>query len=312
LSDPYRLFFWRESSLDELVDWAAAQPGLEPAGLVFHASRCGSTLVAQMFASLASTLVLSEPAPLDDLLRSQELTHGLSENEVAERVRAVVSALGQPRRPTHKQLVIKLDAWAILWWPVIRRAFPGAPCIFLYREPPPVVASHIARPGSHMVPGFLPPERLTDDFSRPVWAGVGARRPAGARSPEGAPAVEPPARYCSRVLAALYRAALVGAELGELHLCHYRELPELVRRRLAPLFGIVPGHEETAVLADVASRDSRNPALPFAGGEDRDRTVAPEIEAVAEQIAGPLYVDLEAHRTAHLVPSLRTGPGAQP
>ena len=312
LSDPSRLFFWQESGLDELVGWAEAHPGLEPAGLVFHASRCGSTLVAQMFASLASTLVLSEPPPLDDLLRSQEHVLDLSEDEVAKRLRAVVSALGQPRRPTHTRLVIKLDAWAILWWPVIRRAFPATPCIFLYREPAQVVASHMARPGSHMVPGSLPPEQLIGGLPQPVRAAMGPSQPVDVRPLEAAPALEPPAQYCSRVLATLYRAALDAAKRGEVELCHYRDLPELVWRRLAPWFGVVLRPEERAVLADVALRDSRNPMFPFAPGPGRDKTGAPAVEAVAEQFAGPLDVSLEAQRTAQLERRLVTGPVAPP
>jgi hypothetical protein len=314
LSDPFRLFFWQESSVDELVSWAAAHPGLEPAGLVFHASRCGSTLVAQMFASVASTLVLSEPAPLDDLLRSQDHALELSEDEVAERLRAVVSALGHPRRPAQKRLIIKLDAWAILWLPIIRRAFPATPCIFLYREPARVVASHMARPGSHMVPGCFPSERVTGRSPHPVRAAIGARPPVDAPPLEGAPAPapDPPALYCSRVLAALYRAALAAAEQGEVHLYHYRELPELVSRCLAPLFGVVPGPDETRMLADVALRDSRNPMLPFTSGQEGDKAVAPEIEAAVKQFAGPLYVCLEARRRAQLERRPYGGAGARP
>ena len=261
LSDPSRLFFWQESGFDDLVGWAEAHPGLGPAGLVFHASRCGSTLVAQMFASLASTLVLSEPPPLDDLLRSQEHALDLSEDEVAKRLRAVVSALGQPRRPTQTRLVIKLDAWAILWWPVIRRAFPATPCIFLYREPAQVVASHMARPGSHMVPGSLPPERLMGGLPQPVRSAIEASQPVDARPL--ADALEPPAHYCSRVLATFYRAALDAAKRGEVQLCHYRDLPELVWRRLAPWFGVVPRPEERAVLADVRVERLQEPNVPL-------------------------------------------------
>ena len=127
-----------------------------------------------MFAGLASTLVLSEPAPLDEVLRwrqhqpdledepDPEDEPDLEDEEVAGWFRGVVSGLAQPRRPTQKRLVIKLDAWAVFWWPLVHRAFPATPCIFLYREPSEIVASHLARRGSHMVPGFLPPELLVE------------------------------------------------------------------------------------------------------------------------------------------------------
>ena len=52
--------------------------------------------------------------------------------------------------------------------------------------------------------------------------------------------------------------------------------------------------------------------FPFARGPGRDKTVAPALEAVAEQFAGPLYVSLEAQRTAQLERRLVTGPVARP
>ena len=299
LSEPYRLLFWRETSLDELDSWAALHPGLEPAGLVFHASRCGSTLTAQMFAGLRSALVLSEPSPLDQLLRSDEHEPGLEEAEVAARLRHVVSALGQPRRPTHRRLVVKLDAWAVLWWPVIRRAFPTAPCVFLYREPAEVVASHLARRGSHMLPGFLPPGRLLDGFSIAAWRPgrrAGPRPPAGSttRSPSNLPSGTAP------WLSPLCSGPPSRARQGQVQLCHYRELPELVPDRLAPLFGVDPGLDGTAKFADIASRDSRNPLLPFSGGPDREHQLPPSVEAAVEASARPLYASMEALRTAQL------------
>jgi len=43
-------------------------PGPGPAGLIFHVSRCGSTLISQML-STAGQLVLSEPPPVDGIFR---------------------------------------------------------------------------------------------------------------------------------------------------------------------------------------------------------------------------------------------------
>jgi hypothetical protein len=294
LSDPYRLLFWQPRSLSELVAWAPSHPGLEPAGFIFHASRCGSTLVAQMFAGLASTLVLSEPAPLDQVLRwrRQQPDLGdepdLEEDEVAGWLRAVVSGLGQPRRPTQKQLIIKLDAWAVFWWPLVRRAFPATPSIFLYREPSEIVASHLARRGSHMVPGFLPPELLVEGEFHNLGHSDGLDEEM---------ARQPPERYCATVLAALFRAALAVARRGQMHLCHYRELPGLVPERLVPLFGVDPGPEGPARFAEAASRDSGNPLLPFTRGRSPSESVTPSVQAAVEEIAGPAYASLETWRT---------------
>ncbi|PAV93766.1 hypothetical protein WR25_26873 [Diploscapter pachys] len=60
----------RDTDVSALLDWHARSPGLTPSALVFHASRCGSTLIAQLLASQARNIVLSEPPPLDNLLRA--------------------------------------------------------------------------------------------------------------------------------------------------------------------------------------------------------------------------------------------------
>src|SRR4051812_26126524 len=59
LRRPFNLAFRRQTTVDELV--AAARLGAGPpvAGLVFHMSRCGSTLVAQMLAALEEHVVIS-------------------------------------------------------------------------------------------------------------------------------------------------------------------------------------------------------------------------------------------------------------
>jgi hypothetical protein len=45
-----------------------SEPSLEPAGMIFHLSRCGSTLVSRLLGTLPGVIVLAEPAPLNALL----------------------------------------------------------------------------------------------------------------------------------------------------------------------------------------------------------------------------------------------------
>src|SRR5438270_314368 len=69
MQHPFNLAFGRRTPLAALDALHAKAPGVAPAGFVFHMSRCGSTLIAQMLARLSATTVLSEPQPLDALLR---------------------------------------------------------------------------------------------------------------------------------------------------------------------------------------------------------------------------------------------------
>jgi hypothetical protein len=130
------------TTMDEAIEWASAHPGLEPAGLIFHMSRCGSTLVSQMLAAVAENRVLAEPVPVDDVIRLGDLA-GL---------RAMISALGQPAAG-ETRLFIKFDCWHIHSYELIRRAWPETPAIFLYRDPLEVLVSQLRSPGIWAVSG---------------------------------------------------------------------------------------------------------------------------------------------------------------
>ena len=94
------------------------EPSLEPAGMIFHLSRCGSTLVSRLLSTLPGVVVLAEPSPLNALL-------GLDPDRVDQAaqvqvVRLLVRALGRRRHADEKQFVLKCTSWNI-------RA-PGDPC----------------------------------------------------------------------------------------------------------------------------------------------------------------------------------------
>ena len=58
MAHPFNLLFRRATSLAAMGE--PAQPELKPAGLIFHMSRCGSTLVSRMLAASPENMVLSE------------------------------------------------------------------------------------------------------------------------------------------------------------------------------------------------------------------------------------------------------------
>jgi hypothetical protein len=117
---------------------------LEPSGFIFHASRCGSTLLANALKAPADHLVLSEPRPLNQLLGSPlrhqapEIWHQL--------FMATVAALGQPRRPGQQHYFVKYSSHAIQQLPAIRDAFPQVPWLFLYRHPLEILVSALRKP----------------------------------------------------------------------------------------------------------------------------------------------------------------------
>lgn len=267
LRHPFRLLFRRETTMAELVERAAVAPGLAPSGFVLHLSRCGSTLVARMLGALPSTLVLSEPGPLDTVLRGGRV----------EEVRAMVAALGQPRRPHHRHLVVKLDAWALLAVPTLLAAFPGVPVVLLHRDPVEVLVSQLRRRGWHMVPGSLPPGVL-------------------GLTPEQAVAL-PPEDYAAAVIGAFCRAAVEKLPADRALIVGHRDLPAAVPDAVAAHFGIPCDEGDRRAMLAVAARDAKNPVLSFADDRDeKQRAASASLRAAAGRWAGDAYAALVARR----------------
>ncbi|MGE7955744.1 sulfotransferase family protein [Pseudomonas sp. NPDC089530] len=154
---PFNQAFRRQTSLAVLTQWQQRSPGLAPSAFIFHASRCGSTLISQMLAQLDDHIVVSEPPALDALLRSS-----LAPGERAAAILGLLSAYGQVRGGGERRLVIKLDAWNIGELPLLRQCFADTPWLFLYRDPLEIAVSHLRRAGMHMTPGLLGPCALDD------------------------------------------------------------------------------------------------------------------------------------------------------
>ncbi|AKJ06305.1 hypothetical protein ATI61_105706 [Archangium gephyra] len=276
---PFNWLFRHQTSLEELLALEARSPGLPPTGLIFHMSRCGSTLLAQTLAALPRNVVLSEPAPVDTVLRARWGQETPTEEQRIAWLRGMVGVLGQKRHAPEQHLFIKFDAWALLQWPLIQRAFPGVPWLFLYREPVEVMASHQRHRGAHMVPGVLEPALLG-------W------------SPEQLPGMHPE-EYGARVLGSLCEAALRAWESrsGPARLVEYRELPAVIPSLFAELFGLEPSAEELAVMREAMGRDAKNPVLAFEDDSAmKQRALTGPAREAVERWVRPQYARLEAAR----------------
>jgi hypothetical protein len=153
---PINRFLRISTSFDDFMADADDNEPVPLSGLIFHMSRCGSTLLTNMLAAVAGHRVYSEPQPLDLAITYASKPDVPREKAVAL-IRAVVAALGRTRGDGAKRLFIKCDAWHVRALPLLRDAFPDVPWLYLFREPLEVVASHSAQPGRHVVPGFVQP-----------------------------------------------------------------------------------------------------------------------------------------------------------
>lgn len=147
-SKPFKVI----TTVENLLDWSATLFSVELKSLVFHVSRCGSTMLSQSLATSSENIMISEAPIIDEILRSDKFDRA----KKASLLKAVITLLGQRRFPEQKNLIIKLDAWHIFSADFLRSIFPETPFALLYRNPIEVLKSHQKLTGMHMVPNLLP------------------------------------------------------------------------------------------------------------------------------------------------------------
>lgn len=216
---------------------------LAPTAFIFHVSRCGSTLLTQMFASLPECIVMSEPPIIDSIL----LRHyqSPSPTETAARLRDAVAALGQRRFPREGHLLVKLDSWHIRSLPLFRQAFPATPFLFLYRRPKEILASHGRQRGRQMVPGLVDAAMPAFEFPMPEPHDLDS--------------------HCAALLRHFFSAACRHAD--DLIPINYDQLPQIVWREMLGYFAIRPTPSDLASLMAAAGRHSKT-GVSYAGDPD--------------------------------------------
>jgi hypothetical protein len=270
LCEPYRVLSTCWTPLDALL---AFDDGTVPDCLIFHVSRCGSTLLSRALGALPGGRAISEAAAIDDLVGLP----GIDATTRSSALRGLVAALGRRDPIARGPLVVKLDAVAVFDLAVLRDAFRSTPRVFVYRDPRAVIASQMRIRGAQMVPGMI---------ARHTPPGTG-----DAGSGE---------EYCAAMLDRFAEAALAGLDDGDL-LVSYEELPDAVSTRVMPHIGLEPSPHAREIVQATAAVDVKSPDLPFDGRRHAaERPITPRIEDAARRLAWSSYERLEARRIAQI------------
>jgi hypothetical protein len=274
LRQPFNLLFRHRTPLDALAALHDRDPGIVPSGFVFHTSRCGSTLIAQMLAALPQNIVVAEAGPIDGVLRAQLHDPTCSTEQRITWLRWLIGAFGRRRAEQERHLLIKFDCWHTRDLPLIRRAFPEVPWIFVYRDPVEVLVSHQRMPGLQMVPGLIDPRVF--DLSPTTVVHM------------------PQLEYRAQVLASIYGAAVEHVPALGGMLLPYHRLPDAVWTWLLAYFGIEHSSSDSARLQQTAQFNAKDPGQPFTGDrEDKQRAASKELRALADRWVKPYYQQLE-------------------
>ncbi len=282
MMQPFHQLFRLECGVETMVDWMEGAPTVPLAGLIFHMSRCGSTLMGQMLGASEKHIVASEPAPLDGVLRAH--LHTKLERATQVRwVRGMVAALGQARMGGEEKFFIKLDCWDVHQAGLLREAFPEVPFVFLYREPVEVMVSHAQMPAAWTVPGMLNPLALL--LERRDW--------------------DPQRRevYCARALQKICEGGLRAARKQGAMLLNYEELPLAMFGRVLRKLGL--GLEVIGGMMEKSQRDAKSPGEVFVGDSAEKREEASvEVRGAAEEYLRGIYGELERERVGQVAGGL--------
>jgi hypothetical protein len=234
-----------------------------PAALVFHVSRCGSTLLARQLGATGRLRVVSEPVVLSQALRlawPMAVVDGEADLTVPPAVdgaggpgtalvRGVLAALGSA---CASPWILKADTWYAFYATALRALFPGVPVVFVHRDAAAVLDSLRRKP-----PGG-DPERFRPDVVHGVYEAIAAqldRPPAGA---------------------------------GPTVVVDYADLPQAVPDRVAPALGLPAGPAARAAMLAAAAVESWHPDRPWRPAmldvPDEVRDIAAPIEEVRRRI----------------------------
>jgi hypothetical protein len=252
--------------LDGLIAAGEALEAPAPAGLIFHISRCGSTLLTRMLGAMDGVVALSEAPPLEALISAGRSDPSLDEHSRLRALRAAAALMGRPRPGPVGRSILKFDSWSLFDLPFIRQAFPRSPVVILHRDPLAVLASHQRMPGLHMVPGLI------DWRCDPPAGSIG--------------------EYRARLLGALCEAALEAASASpDVRVMSYDTLVDLDPCQVAALFNLDAGARDQAAMSAVRAMDAKAPDDAF---RPRSDPLDPAVIDQAGQWAHPAWRRLAA------------------
>ena len=273
-----------DTPLDTLIQFGKRLPAVRPAGMIFHVSHCGSTLLANAMRTAEEAAVISESRAITSVLRPYAEPPGNYLRQRWDRTRrdlldALFATHACCRTGEPEKLIIKCTSVDILSMPLVRAWWPDVPCVVVVRDPIEVLVANL-------VGGWWMDLKRNPALARDIlpWTADISLDDIGDEE------------YCARVLAELQRAALVALD-GNCRVIDYEDLSSQRMRQLGEFFGLRLPYDPQEFLAPLRWY-SKDPArkLPFRDDRQEKRKLATQsvIDAAARW-ARPTYEELRTH-----------------
>ncbi len=140
-----------ETPLDGIHEFASRLSPIEPRGIIFHMSRCGSTLLLNAMRTAGGVLGLGEAEPIEAALRFMSAGSMYWKDRGMSLIRDLVTIFGNHSEDTRRAVIIKSVPVGIVSLPLLRSIWPAVPCIILIRDPVEVLVSNLRRPPAWLV-----------------------------------------------------------------------------------------------------------------------------------------------------------------
>lgn len=139
-----------KTDIEAILATASQLPPVTPDGLIFHVSRCGSTLVSNALRLGEGTVVVSEADSITNLLvpyAAPTIAYPLDQwlPLQPKLLQSVATIFGHYRTGRKERLIIKFASWNIFASPVVRSIWPDVPCLILIRDPIEVMISNLTQ-----------------------------------------------------------------------------------------------------------------------------------------------------------------------
>jgi hypothetical protein len=216
------------------------------------------------------------------MLGMLEFPASVTVEESREWVRALILALGRPRRHTEIGYVIKFTSFHLFHLPLIRTAFPGTPWMFVFRDPISVMRSVLGSPT-----GFMRMQATPSEAAR--YLGL----------PPAAIAALPREEYLARFLARMLRFVLTHcseAEIDRVRFVNYEWLPEAIWNEVSPFLGVSLSMKEKAAMRQLSLAYSKDPTggRRFQPTAVEDSDVSDKLQRVADRWLTEPFQEVQA------------------
>ena len=260
----------REQPLELFCEQAPDLAAIAPRGIIYHVSKCGSTLVSQALKQLDDITVYSQPEALNGLLMPP---HACEPEALTRGLRDFGALLAQHAAGPY---VLKLESWHALYCRELQRAFPATPWVFCIRDPVDVAVSVMEDPD----PGVW--YRRLGSEANPFFDEFGL--PQGSVATPG----DYIALFYTKFCAAIRQ---LPPRTGRVVL--YDSMPESIWSRIAPAFGLTVSAAGLARMQRSTayySKDPRGAVSRFVPDSDgKRRRIAADVRAAIEAGARPAY-----------------------